>query len=102
MPTFDDSVVNAVLTHMNTDHPEDNLLIVQAFGPADATAARMTGLDGNGGCWAFQTPAFEGEREQALVVPWSAPISERAEIRREVVVLYERACSILGLPSRNH
>lgn len=100
MHTFDDSIVAAVLKHMNTDHPEDNLLIVRAFGPTDATAATMTSLDSKGGTWAYSGPAHGAQG--SLHVPWSAPISERAEIRREVVVLYEKACTVLGVPSRNH
>ena len=41
-------------------------------------------------------------RDDEVTVAWTAPISERAEIRREVVVLYDRACAILGVEPRPH
>lgn len=98
MTTFTPDIVNAVISHMNGDHPDDNLLIARAFGNPAATSATMIGLDHNGGEWTITT---DGESEH-LTVPWSGPITERAEIRREVVVLYDRACEILGVTPREH
>jgi hypothetical protein len=83
---------------MNDDHVDDNLLIARAFGSVDATSATMTTLDDLGGTWVYE--ATDGTH--SLVVPWSAPISERAEIRREVVVLYDAACARLGIAAREH
>ena len=40
--SFPEQVVDAVLAHMNDDHTDDSLRIVQAFGHPDATAATMT------------------------------------------------------------
>jgi heme oxygenase (biliverdin-producing, ferredoxin) len=97
--TFDPSVVAAVTSHMNLDHPDDNLLIARAFGHADATAATMTDVHEAVGTWSVTTPG--GER--SLDVPWpGGPITERAEVRREVVALYDAACSALGVPARPH
>ena len=98
MTIFEPDVVTAVLAHMNGDHSDDNLLIAQAFGSPDADASTMIGLDGDGGTWSYQV----GEQTGRVTVPWSEPISERAEIRREVVVLYESACARLGLEPRQH
>ena len=98
MPTFSPEVVTAVLAHMNGDHEGDNLLIARAFGDRDAETASMTTLDGNGGTFAY---TLAGELRE-VTVPWTAPITERAEIRREVVVLYDRACGILGVEPRAH
>ncbi|GAB3618558.1 hypothetical protein GCM10027416_31150 [Okibacterium endophyticum] len=95
---FSPDIVTAVLTHMNGDHPEDSLVIVRAFARPDAEAATMIGLDGDGGVWA--ATSTDGESE--VRVQWSRPITERAEIRREVVVLYNRACDALGIPRRAH
>lgn len=98
-PVFDDSVVAAVTGHMNGDHPDDNLLIVRAFGAPAAESATMTGLDAAGGSWSWAGPEGAGE----LTVPWpGAPISERPEIRREVVKLYDAACAALGVTPRAH
>lgn len=83
---------------MNDDHLGDSLLISQAFGSRDAESASMTDLDENGGTFAY---SVLGE-DRTVVVPWSAPISERPEIRREVVVMYERACAVLGIEPRAH
>ncbi|GAA0974517.1 DUF2470 domain-containing protein [Nocardiopsis tropica] len=94
---FSPDVVAAVTAHMNGDHPEDTLLICRAFGGAPgATAARMTGLDGDGGDYAVT----EDGAERVVRVPWERPLTERPQIRAEVVRLYREACSALGLVPR--
>ena len=98
MPTFAPEIVSAVLAHMNGDHLDDSLLIARAFGDPDAADASMIGLDENGGTFAYTLAGEEAE----VTVPWTAPISERAEIRREVVVMYDRACAALGIEPRSH
>jgi hypothetical protein len=98
MPIFGSDVVTAVLAHMNGDHLDDSLLIARAFGHPDAEAATMTGLDGDAGFWEYRL----GEEARELRVPWSKPISERPEIRREVVLTYRAACERLGIEPRQH
>lgn len=97
MSNFDVSVIAAVTGHMNGDHPEDNLLIVRAFGYPEATGSTMTGLDNTAGVWRVEDPS--GEHEVRVEWP-SGAISERPEIRREVVALYKTACEKLGVPAR--
>lgn len=82
---------------MNGDHTDDNLLIAKAFGYPEATGSRMVGVTGDGGVWTVSDPA--GEHELAVAWPGGA-ISERPEIRRQVVELYKVACDKLGLPAR--
>lgn len=97
---FDDAALAGVLGHMNGDHPDDNLLIARAFGERDAVASVMTGFDGDGGTWDVISPAGS---TTALRVPWpGGPISERREVRREIVALYDEACRRLGVPARPH
>ena len=98
---FDDAVVAGVLGHMNGDHTGDNLLIVRAFGPrGDAVGATMAGFDGEAGEWAAELPDGSTLRVR---VPWpGGPISERPEVRREVVALYDEACRMLGVEPRPH
>lgn len=84
---------------MNDDHLDDNLLIARAFGAQDATASTMTTLDHRGGTWSYTTT--DGA-EHELTVPWTVEISERPEIRREVVKLYDVACERLGIEPRPH
>ncbi|MDQ2698791.1 MAG: DUF2470 domain-containing protein [Actinomycetota bacterium] len=99
MPIFSADVVAAVLHHMNDDHLDDNLLIARAFGSEDATAATMTTLDQHGGSWSYDAAGATHE----LMVPWpGGEISERPEIRREVVRLYDAACERLGIQPRPH
>lgn len=98
MPTFSPDIIEAVLAHMNADHNDDSLLIARAFGNPDATAATMTTLDESGGTWSYTADGAEVE----LIVPWSDTIAERAEIRREIVVLYDAACETLGITPRPH
>ena len=95
---FSPDVVAAVLHHMNDDHTDDNLLIVRAFAQVEPDAAEMVTLDHLGGTWTYTV----GGEAHELVVPWSQEIAERPEIRREVVVLYDRACEILGVEPRPH
>lgn len=97
--TFSPQVVDAVLAHMNDDHTDDSLLIVRAFALPDATAAVMSGLDAEAGVF---TATAEGQPHEVRV-PWPAGrITERAEIRREVVALYDAACLRLGVEPRAH
>ncbi|MBN9612650.1 MAG: DUF2470 domain-containing protein, partial [Actinobacteria bacterium] len=82
---------------MNGDHVEDNLLIARAFGYPEASGSTMTGLDGTSGVWSVIDP--QGTHE--LRVDWPAGIiTERPQIRREVVMLYRAACKKLGITPR--
>jgi hypothetical protein len=94
--TFSDDVVTAVLHHMNDDHTEDSLVIVRGFAEPTATTAVMTGLDTEAGEWSADV---DGETRQVRI-PWLGPVAERADIRREVVALYDAGLERLGLPAR--
>jgi hypothetical protein len=98
---FDDAALAGVLGHMNDDHRDDNLLIVRAFGErADASSARMVDFDGVGGLWVAS--AADGESWEVRV-PWlGGAITERREVRREIVALYDAACARLGIEPRPH
>ncbi|MCC2032704.1 DUF2470 domain-containing protein [Microbacterium allomyrinae] len=103
---FDDAVLAGVLGHMNGDHGDDNLLISRAFAAesgvdaADIVDARMDGFDGDGGRW---TATLSDGATATIVAPWpGGPISERPEVRREVVALYDEACRRLGVEPRPH
>ena len=98
MPTFSADVVDAVLAHMNSDHRDDNILIVRAFAEPDAMAATMDTLDEHGGTWSFTI----GDATGHLTLPWSEELHERPEIRREIVKLYDAACERLGIQPRAH
>ncbi|PTR22862.1 uncharacterized protein DUF2470 [Rhodococcus sp. OK519] len=98
MTTFDAAVITAVTGHMNGDHTEDNLLIVRAFAQPNASAARMTGLDGDAGEWVADVDGAE----RTVHVPWLGPVTDRASIRTEVVALYRAACDKLGVAPNEH
>ncbi|MFT4211073.1 MAG: DUF2470 domain-containing protein [Microbacterium sp.] len=99
--TFDEEALTGVLRHMNADHTGDNLLIARAFGTVpDPIAARMVGFDGDGGDWVV---ALADGGEAPLRVPWpGGAITERREVRREIVALYDAACARLGVEPRPH
>ena len=101
MTTFSPEIIAAVLHHMNDDHNDDSLLIVKAFVNADATRAVMTGLDGQQGYWQYWVNDPDAPIDTTVSWPGGS-ITERAEIRREVVKLYENACDALGLEQRPH
>lgn len=103
---FDDAALAGVLGHMNGDHGDDNLLIARAFAPQPATtreaiaSARMTGFDGEKGVW---TATLTDGSMVEVSVPWpGGAISQRPEVRREVVALYDEACRRLGVTPRPH
>lgn len=101
---FDPAIVAGVLHHMNDDHGDDSLLFARAFGDPAATSARMVGLDGDGGDWVYVVgdASPDGGEERPLRVAWRAPITERPQIRQEIVALYDRACAELGIEPRPH
>lgn len=76
---------------MNSDHLGDNLTIVRAFGQPDAASASMVTLDESAGRWVTDAGA-------EVRIPWSTTIGERAEIRREIVLLHEEAVRRLANP----
>ena len=94
--TFDDAALAGVLGHMNDDHTDDNLLIARAFSPLpDVISSTMTTFDGAAGQWHVITA--DGA-EDVIRVPWpGGEITERREVRREIVALYDAACARLGV-----
>lgn len=96
---FDDATVQGVVAHMNADHGADTLLICRSLGARpDATEASMLGLDGDGGDYRVVVAGAE----ETIRIPWSRPLTERPEIRAEVVRMYEAACEQLGVTPRPH
>lgn len=99
--SFDESVLAGVLGHMNGDHGDDNLLIARAFSPGeDVTSAVMTGFDGAGGWW--DATLADGSTHEVHIAWLDGPISERPQVRREIVALYDEACRVLGVEPRPH
>ncbi len=89
---FDESVVAAVVAHMNGDHAADNVVICRGLGGVDdATAARMTGMDLES--IEFEATAPGGVR--AVRIPFSTRLRDRAQVRAEVAALFHRAASLL-------
>lgn len=91
---FPPEVVAQIMRHMNDDHAADSLLIVRALGGRrDAETVRMSGMDADG----IDFTVGDGT---AVRVRFSRRLTQRAEVRREVVDLYRRACQVLGVPPR--
>ncbi|MGC5009136.1 DUF2470 domain-containing protein [Streptosporangium sp. DT93] len=94
---FTPEAVEAIRRHMNDDHAGDALLICRSLGgQPEATAATTTGVDAE----AIEFAAVVGGREVTVRVPWSTTLTERAQVRAEVVRLYREACEALGVPAR--
>lgn len=82
---------------MGDDHGEDNVIIARANGAPEATESVMVGLDGDGGVWRVT----EHGESRDITIAWpGGSITERPEIRREVVKLYRGACETLGVEPR--
>ena len=97
--TFTPDVVAAVCRHMNDDHPADSLLICRTLGGhPEATAARMTGLDTSGAD--FEVTLAGGVERVRLA--WNSELTQRPQIRAEVVRMYEEACALSGVAPKGH
>ncbi|MCC6236688.1 MAG: DUF2470 domain-containing protein [Dehalococcoidia bacterium] len=91
---FAPEVIEAVKRHMNQDHPEESLAICQGLGDRPtASSALMTGMDAVG----IEFAVVEAGAQSVVRVPWSEPVTERAQIRAEVVRMYQEACARLGI-----
>ena len=97
-PFPSDAVVAAIMRHMNEDHAEDSVLICRALGgQPGTTAATMTGMDAD----AIRFDAtVAGDDAVAVTVPWQERLTERAQVRAEVVRMYHESCAALGLEPR--
>ena len=94
---FAPEVVAAIARHMNEDHAADSVLICRALGGEPGTAAAtMTGLDAAGIQFAVTTPVGPAD----TTVPWAEPVTERSQVRAEVVRMYHDACTALGVEPR--
>ncbi|GHE30577.1 hypothetical protein GCM10017673_36580 [Streptosporangium violaceochromogenes] len=94
---FTPDVVEAIKRHMNDDHADDALLICRGLGGRpEAVGATTADVDAE----AITFVAVVDGREVTVRVPWSATLTERAQVRKEVVRLYREACAALGVPAR--
>ena len=97
---FGEEVVRQIARHMNDDHTEDCAAICRALGGApDATAARMTGLDADG----IEFAATVDGEEVPVRIPFSRRLTERVQVRQEVVRMTTEARQALGIaPPERH
>ncbi|MDG4764034.1 DUF2470 domain-containing protein [Solwaraspora sp. WMMD406] len=94
---FSPDVVAQIARHMNDDHSADSLLICRSLGGVPrATAARMVGLDADGIDFAAGLDGVE----VPVRVPFAHRLTERSQVRHEVVRMYQEACAALGVPPR--
>ncbi|WP_292836079.1 DUF2470 domain-containing protein [Microbacterium sp.] len=99
--SFEPEALSGVIGHMNNDHNDDNLLIARAFSALpDVVRSEMTSFDGERGQWHVVTA--DGSEDEISVHWPGGPITERREVRREIVALYDAACARLGVAPRAH
>lgn len=84
---FTDDVIAAVVTHMNGDHPDDQLAIVRAHARPHAASARLITIGADGLAFDVRTGDGDEAVTERVTVAWPRPIEERADIRRAVVEL---------------
>lgn len=93
---FSPEVVAAIARHMNDDHADDNVTICRGLGSQPGTtAATMTGM-GPGGI-TFAATVDGADTPIDVVIPWGEAITERAQVRTEVVRMHAEASAALGL-----
>lgn len=94
---FGPDVVAAIMRHMNDDHADDSLLICRALGgQPSADAAAMTGMDADG----IDFVAVVRGDDVSVRVPFSERLTERGQVRLEVVRMHDEACEVLGVAPR--
>ena len=92
-------VVDAVLAHMNGDHPEDCAVICRVLGGRpDTTTAVMSGLDAD----AIHFVATGPDGDAPVRIPFAQELTERSQVRAEVARMYHESAAVLGLPPREH
>jgi hypothetical protein len=97
MNPFDDTVVAAIVKHMNAEHTDDALLICRTLGrQPSARTARMVGFNPT---FAIFSARIDGG-DVDIKVPWSAPVTERGRVREEIVGMYRAACAQAGITPR--
>lgn len=85
---FTPDVVAAITRHMNEDHAEDTLLMVRVLGDQpSAESAAMTNVDADGADFV----ANVGGTEVPVRLDWGKRLTERKQVRQEVVRLYREA-----------
>ncbi|MFA1547154.1 DUF2470 domain-containing protein [Actinomadura chokoriensis] len=90
---FTEDVVRQIMRHMNDDHAADCLAICRALGGRPgATAARMTGLDADG----IEFAVTDGGADRPVRIPFSERLTERVQVRHEVVRMTEEARAAAG------
>ncbi len=94
MTFLTDAAIDRAVSHMNKDHADGNLYIVQAFHDRAATGADMVTLDETSGTWEY---ILEDGTTKTAVIKFAKPLEKREDIRHEVVALYKQACVDLGV-----
>jgi len=87
----------AIMRHMNNDHPEDSVLMCKALAGLPGTvSAEVSAVDKAG----ITFIALVSGKPVETTIAWSHQLKERAEVRGEVVRLYQEACAALGIEPR--
>ena len=92
--SLDSAMVEGVVEHMNEDHGDACLAIVQALGGINSPlAATMLSIDAGGADFQVTT---EKEKSHTVRVPFDKPISRDSQVRGHLVALTKRSRAILA------
>jgi hypothetical protein len=89
---FTPDAVAAICRHMNDDHPDDCVRMVRGLAGVDADRVTMTGLDADRAYFHVESPEAVD-----VSLAWSEHLTERGQVRVEVVRMHEEACRKLGI-----
>ena len=96
---FSDEAVAAICRHMNDDHTADTLVICRAFGAWESVdAARLESLGPNG----LEFTVDSGGAQHTLSLPWLDEVTDRAQVRAEIVARFHEAQVRLGENPTTH
>jgi putative heme iron utilization protein len=82
---FPPDAVAQIVRHMNGEHEQDSVYIVQAAGRSEAVSARMVDMDADGADFVV---SGEDGTESAVRVPFGHRLTDRAEVRQEFVRMH--------------
>lgn len=90
---FEQDVIQAICSYMNTDPMQSTLTIVQGLtGDRAVTAVEMLGFDETHAFFKVEGPNGSSE----LSIAWLKPVVERADVRVQLFALLDKASDAFG------
>jgi putative heme iron utilization protein len=98
-PSFDPESERYMISHMNADHADSNLMYVKVYGDLwSATAARMVTLDKEGMDLEVTVP----DGTQRLRIAFDHRLEDEADAQRTLVAMSRHAQAVITQAGQQH